>query len=139
MPDPTQFGYAFLWDQILKWVVVLQRPAVQSQLLAIAISILGAKLTAKWVWGKFRRRFTPPHYAYRKGQKRSWTGYGAFLLRLMLTPLFDIVAISLFKLWFLLQGWVSGLLWLTAELVWAFFFAALLPGRSLRPVPDRFR
>ena len=94
MSDSTQFGYPFLWDQILKWVVVLQRPAVQGQLLAIAIAVLAAKLISKWVWKKFRRRFNPTNYSYRQGRKRSWKEYGALLLHLSFTPLLSILVIN---------------------------------------------
>lgn len=128
MSDSIQFGYPFLWDQILKWAVVLQRPAVQGQLLAIAIAVLAAKLISKWVWKTFRRRFTSTNYSYRQGQKRSWTGYGTLLLHLIFTPLLSIVVISLFKVGFRLQGWVTGLLLIAAALFWVFLLLRVCIG-----------
>ncbi|MCG8363250.1 MAG: mechanosensitive ion channel, partial [Pseudanabaenales cyanobacterium] len=128
MSDSIQFGYPFLWDQILKWAVVLQRPAVQGQLLAIAIAVLAAKLISKWVWKTFRRRFASTNYSYRQGQKRSWTGYGTLLLHLIFTPLLSIVVISLFKVGFRLQGWVTGLLLIAAALFWVFLLLRVCIG-----------
>ena len=130
MSDSIQFGYPFLWDQILKWAVVLQRPAVQGQLLAITIAVLAAKLISKWLWKIFRRRFTLTNYSYRQGQKRSWTGYGALLLRLIFTPLLSI------------QGRIptTGLGHRAAvdrlRPFLGFSPVARLHGRSLRCVPD---
>ena len=138
MSDSTQFGYPFLWDQILKWAVVLQRPAVQGQLLAIAIAVLAAKLTSKWVWKKFRRRFNPTNYLYRQGQKRSWTEYGALLLHLIFTPLFSIVFISLFKIGFRLQGWVMGLLLIASALFSVFLLLRICIGVLYGVFPTKF-
>ncbi|NET39148.1 MAG: mechanosensitive ion channel, partial [Cyanothece sp. SIO1E1] len=124
MPDPTPFGYALLWDQILKWVSVLQRPAVQGQLLAIAIAILFAKLASKWVRVQFRRHFAQTSDAQRNGQKLSWPcswqKYGTLLLQHTLTPLLCMVAISLLRLWFLQHGQVIGLLVIAFKLFWTF-------------------
>ena len=139
MPDLNPLGHAFLWDQILKWIVVLQRPAVQGQLLAIAIAVLVAKLISKRVWRKFRRRFKPTHYSYTEGQNRSWKGYGALLLRLVLTPLLSMMAIIVLKVGFQYQGWVTGLMAIAIDLFWVFLllrvclggFYALFPTQSV--------
>lgn len=120
MPDLSPLGYAFLWDQILKWLSVLLRPAVQGQLVAIAIVLVVARLSVQWVGGQCQRRFNPPRYFYRQGQKRSWQGYGMLILHLLLTPLFCLVAINLLQGWFLRQGWVVGLLLVASKLFFTF-------------------
>ncbi len=120
MPESNLLGYAFLWDQILKWVAVLQRPMVQGQLLAIAIALLCATLSSIWIRGLCQRRFNPTRYAYREGQKRSWQGYSILLLQLCLTPLLSLVLLSVLRGRFLHQGWGTGLLLIASQLLWAF-------------------
>ena len=48
---------SYFWEEWLKTMVILQRPAVQLQLFVITISLLVMFLISQWIWSKFKQRF----------------------------------------------------------------------------------
>ena len=135
--------FDYLWSQILKFQIFLERPAVQIQLLGIALSILLGLLTSKWVWYHFRRRFPQVGDWELKSEKLSWREYGAAIVGYLMTPTFSLLLVNLLRYWFLWQGWRSGLLAVAIELLNFFFFFRLflLSLYTIFPVTtvDRYR
>ena len=57
MNDKLILNPSYFWEEWLKTMVILQRPAVQLQLFTIIISLAVMFLISQWIWRKFQRRY----------------------------------------------------------------------------------
>ncbi|MGK7873833.1 MAG: mechanosensitive ion channel family protein [Xenococcaceae cyanobacterium] len=122
MPEQTVLNLNYLWEELVKVGIVLQRSAVQIQMLGMAGSILLAWLISKWSWIQFRQRFPKVSQFDVGDSKISWRQYGAALVRYLLTPTLCLIGISLLKSLFVQQGWFAGYLSDGIELLWFYWF-----------------
>ena len=125
MPEPTVLNLNYLWEELLKAGILLQRPAVQIQMLGMASSILLAWLISQGIWIYLRRRF-PKVSQFEMGEsKLSWRQYGAVLVPYLLIPTLSLIAVSLLRSWFVQQGWFAGYLSDGIELLRVYWFYRL--------------
>ena len=125
MSEQTVLNLNYLWDELVKVGIVLQRPAVQIQMMGIAGSILLAWLIYQGIWMYLRRRF-PKVSQFEMGEsKLSWRQYGAVLVPYLLIPTLSLIAVSLLRSWFVQQGWFAGYLSDGIELLWVYWFYRL--------------
>jgi small-conductance mechanosensitive channel len=111
--------FSYLRDQILIAENVLARPAVQIQLVGIAVSIGVSWLVSKWLWIQLSRRFPQLRHLDAIKSRLSWENYGAALVRYLLTPTLSLIAVNSLRSWFLRQGWLAGFLADGIKLLWA--------------------
>ena len=125
MPEQTVFNFNYLWEELVKDGIILQRPAVQIQILGMAGSILLAWLISQWIWVQFRRHF-PKVSQFKVGEtKVSWQQYGLILGPYLLIPTLSLIEVSLLRSWFVQQGWFAGYLSEGIELLWIYWFYRL--------------
>ncbi|MDJ0658303.1 MAG: mechanosensitive ion channel [Crocosphaera sp.] len=115
--DPSYF-----WEEWLKTMVILQRPAVQLQLLVITFSLAIMFLISHWLWGKFKQRFPDISQFEEKNEERYYQQCGAALFYYLLFPIFSLLTINLSKFIFLQQGWFAGYLTDTINVLWIYIF-----------------
>ncbi len=113
---------SYFWEQWLKTMVVLQRPAVQIQLLAITISIVVIFLISQWSWRKFQQHFPEISQFKEKNEKLYYGQLGAALFYYLIFPVLSLIAINLIKFIFLQQGLLVGYLTDTINLFWVYIF-----------------
>jgi potassium efflux system protein len=139
MSEKIPLDLTYLSDQILNAANILERPAVQIQLLAIAGSIGVSWLLSKWFWIQFKGWFPQVSQFDVSESRLRGQNYGAALLRYLLTPTLSLLAVNLFRSWFLRQGWLAGFLTDGIYLLWVcgfyrFFLIclyALFPANSV--------
>ena len=110
MPEQTVLNLGFLWTELLKVAIVLQRPVVQIQFLAMAVSILLGYSVRKWSWTQLRRRFPVLSRYEMKRSKLSGWQFSAALIDNLLGPTLILIAIGLLKISFEQWGWFTGYL-----------------------------
>ena len=146
MPKQQVLNLNYLWAELVKMGIILQRPAVQLQILGIAVSILLAWLISKWSWMQFERRF-PKLSQFEIGELRlSWRQCGAALVRYLLTPTLSLVAVSWLRIGFEQWGWFAGYLSNGIEVLGVCWFYrlfvvslyALFPANSVSRYRQRF-
>ena len=125
MPGQTALNLNYLWEELVKAGIVLQRPAVQIQMLGMTGSIMLAWLISQWSSIQFRRRFPKVSQFDAGEEKLSWRQYGAALVRYLLTPTLNLIGIGLLRSWFVQQGWFAGYLSDGIELLWVYWFYRL--------------
>ncbi len=125
MNKQTVLNGAYFWDELLRISIILQRPAVQIQILAIVGFIFLSWLFSQWIWIKFRRRFPEISQFEKKNIRFIWQQYGSALLYYLLTPTLSLIIISLVKLCFLHQDWFAGYLNDSIKLLWIYGFYRL--------------
>jgi small-conductance mechanosensitive channel len=118
MSETITLDWTYLSDQILDAANILERPAVQIQLLVIAGSIGVSWLLSKWLWIQFSRRFPQVSQFDVSESRLRGQNYGAALLRYLLTPTLSLLAVNLLRSWFLRQGWLAGFLSDSIYLLW---------------------
>ncbi len=146
MSEQEVLNLNYLWEEIFKVGIILQRPAVQIQMLGMTSSILLAWLISQWIWIHFRQRF-PQVSQFDVGEsKLSWQQDGAALVHYLLTPTLSLIGISLLRSWFEQQGWFAGYLSDGIELLWVYWFYrffllslyALFPANTVSRYRSRF-
>lgn len=94
--DPSYFR-----EEWLKTMVILQRPAVQVQLVAITISLIVMFLLSQWLWGKFEKRFPDISQFEERNKECYYQQCGAALLFYLLFPTFSLLVIFIINFLFL--------------------------------------
>ncbi len=126
MPEQTVLDLNYLWTELIKVGMILQRPVVQIQFLGVAVSILLGWLVRKMIWAQLTRRFpTLSHYELSE-LKLSWQQVNAALVNYLLSPTFILIMIGLLKIGFEEWGWFAGYLGQWFNLVIYVWFYRLL-------------
>ena len=110
MLEQTVLNFNYLWEELVKAGIVLQRRAVQIQILGIAFSILLAWLISKASRSQFRRRLPKLNQLKISELKLSSDRYAAPLFSYLLTPTLSLIGVSLLEIWFEQWGWFAGYL-----------------------------
>ena len=108
---------AYLDQQLLRIQILLERPAVQIQLLAIAIALCLGWLVSHWIWKETQNRFPPSRNLEQKPTRLSWREYGIALICLLATPVFSIGFVHLFQYLLFEQGLRAGLLTVAIQIL----------------------
>ena len=120
MSEQEVLNLHYLWSELVKVGIVLQRPAVQIQIFGMTILILLAWIVSQWIWIHFRQRF-PRVSQFKVGEERlSWQQNVVVFVHYLLTPVLSLIGIELLRSWFLQQGWFSGYLSDGIELLWVY-------------------
>ncbi|MEA5512145.1 mechanosensitive ion channel domain-containing protein [Crocosphaera sp. UHCC 0190] len=113
---------SYFWEEWLRITIILQRPAVQVQLLAIAISIFITWIVSHWVWSQFSQLFPQLTEFCKKDKRIYWQQYGAAVLYYIFPPLFCLIIVSLLQIIFVQQGWFTGYFQDSIKLLWLYCF-----------------
>ncbi len=100
----------YLGHEILKMLVILQRPAVYSQLLVIFVICVLSWLISRSLWRYFQRRFPQVSKLQFSDTRMNWREYGAALVRFGATPVLAFLLLSLMIIVFQTNEWLSGYL-----------------------------
>ena len=125
MNESTVLNLEHLSKELVKVGILLQRPAVQIQLLGIAISILLGVSVFKWSWPQLKQRFPILSQVEMGQSKLSGWQVGAALVRYLLGPTIILIAIGLLDIGFKQLGWVRGYLREGIGLALFFWFYSL--------------
>ncbi|MGL5035081.1 MAG: mechanosensitive ion channel family protein [Microcystaceae cyanobacterium] len=91
---------SYLWRQIDKISIFLERPKVQWQLLIIGAGLLLALVLYRWFWFHLKQKFPQLLTLWQRDQPIRDKQYGLVLIIYMTQPLLNIAIIfSLLKLW----------------------------------------
>jgi potassium efflux system protein len=121
MNSAELYPLSFLWEQLEKVVIFLDRSSVQSQLLVLGIGWLlgfvGARALRRWLLRRF------PQYMQRLplSQSFSLTHYFCFCLPVLWFSFWNIVTVFLLGLYWNQQGWPSAFLDMSLELYLIYF------------------
>ena len=110
MAEQIVLDLDYLWVELAKVSIVLQRRAVQIQILGMAFSILLAWLISKMVWIGLKGRFSQLKQLESNELKISKGQYGAGLVRYLLTPTLSLIVVNLLRIGFKQWGWFAGYL-----------------------------
>ena len=110
MNEETVLSLNYLWEELVKVWVILQRLAVQIQILGIFLSILLALGISQWSWIQLKRKFPQLRQIDVSSKKLSWRQYGFALVRYLLTPTLCFVTVSLLIIVLKQWGWSFGYL-----------------------------
>ncbi|MDJ0507867.1 MAG: mechanosensitive ion channel [Crocosphaera sp.] len=113
---------SYFWEEWLQTMIILQRPAVQIQLLVITISLVVMFLISQGLWRKFKKRFPEISKFEEKNEERYYQQCGAALFYYLLFPVFSLITITIIKFIFLKQGLFAGYLTDTIHLLWVYIF-----------------
>ena len=113
---------SYFWEEWLKTMVILQRPAVQLQIFTITISLMVMFVISQWIWNKFKRRFPDISQFEEKNEERYYQQCSAALFYYLLFPFLSLITISLLRLILLQQGWFAGYLIDTMNVLWIYIF-----------------
>lgn len=126
MSEETVLNLNYLWTELVKVSIILQRPVVQIQLLAMVVTIFLAWLISKWSWIQFKELFPKLSQFELSKLKVSWQQYGAALIRHLLTPSLSLLAVSCLKIGFEQWGWFAGYLHDGIIILWYLWFYRLI-------------
>ena len=146
MSESTVLNLDYLWTVLVEVSIVLQRPAVQIQILGLAISILIAWLISKCLWIQLKRRFPKLDQFEMSELRLSRSQYGTALLRYLLTPTLSLLAVSWLRIGFEQWGWFTGYLSDGIQVLWILWFYrlfltslyGLFPAHSVSRYRQRF-
>ena len=125
MNQETVLSLGYLEAELVKVWVILQRPAVQIQILGVFLSILIALGISKWSWIQLKRKFPQLRRIDVSSKKLSWKHYGFALVRYLLTPTLCLLTVSL-PVFILKQlNWSYGYLVDGAKILVDFWFYSL--------------
>ncbi|MGK7879594.1 MAG: mechanosensitive ion channel family protein [Crocosphaera sp.] len=110
------------WEEWFKTMVILQRPAVQLQLITIAVSLIVMFLISQWIWRKFKQRFPDISQFEEKNKKHYYKQCSAALFCYLTFPTLSLITISLIRLIFLEHGLFAGYLTDTINILWIYIF-----------------
>ena len=115
MPEQTVLNLNYLWTELIKVGMILQRPVVQIQFLVIAVSILLGWLVRKMIWAQLKRRFPMLSHYEMSELKLSRQQFHAALVDYLLGPTLILIMVGLVKIGFEEWGWFAGYLgkWIT--------------------------
>lgn len=113
---------SYFWEEWLKTMVILQRPAVQRQLLAIIFSLVVMFLISQWLWNKFKQQFPDISQFEEKNKERYYQQCGTTLFYYLLFPILSLITINIGKIIFLQQGHFAGYLSDTIDILWIYIF-----------------
>ena len=143
MHESTVLNLKHLWTELVKVGILLQRPAVQIQLLGIALSILLGVSVFKWLWPQLKRRFPGLNQVEMGKSKLSGWQVCAALVRYLLSPTIILIAVGLLEIGFEQLGWVRGYLrdGIALALFFWFYYLFLMSLYALFPVDsvNRYR
>ncbi|MGK7945310.1 MAG: mechanosensitive ion channel family protein [Microcystaceae cyanobacterium] len=106
--ETTFLDFDYLWDELLKALVILVRPVVYSQILVIICVWFLSWLISYTLWRYFQKKY-PTVSQLEVGETRLvWQAYGAALVRFGTNPLVSFILLSLIIFLFETQGWFSG-------------------------------
>jgi small-conductance mechanosensitive channel len=112
----------YLWEELVKAIIILQRPVVQIQIFGIIFSIFLAWLISKQIKTKLQQRFPQLNQLERRQQKLSGRFFLTVLLFYSLTPSFCLIILSLLRFWFEQESWFFGYLNEAIKLIKYFWF-----------------
>ena len=122
MSEQTVIGLGYLWTELSKVWIILQRPAVQLQFLAIVISFFLARYVYKYSWSRFQKNY--PVLKNRNLRKRVLTGWKyacSATIPKILWPILFLIVLSSFALLFnyfsLFTGYLRDGILLTIYLI----------------------
>ena len=111
MPEQTVIGSSYLWTELVKVGMILQRPAVLLQFLAIVLSFFLARYAYKWIWFKLQQHFPLlKHQELRDTRFSGWKYVGVESLRNLLWPILILFVLGVFVLLFQQFGLFTGYL-----------------------------
>lgn len=125
MPEQTVFDLNYLWTELAKASIVLQRPAVQIQMLGIAISILLAWLISKGLWILLKRQLPQLSQFEMSELRLAWGQYFTSLVYYLLTPTLSLIVVSWLRIWFEQWGLFAGYLSDGIKVLWYLWFYRL--------------
>ena len=146
MPEQTILNLDYLWAQLIQVTILLKRPAVQIQILALIISILLAWLISKGFWIQLQQRFPKLSHLEMSELRLSLPQYGTALLRNLLAPTLSLIALSWLRTSFERWGWFAGYLSDGIKVLWYLWFYylfltslyALVPAKSVNRYRQSF-
>ncbi|MDJ0844670.1 MAG: mechanosensitive ion channel, partial [Crocosphaera sp.] len=113
---------SYFWEEWLKTMVILQRPAVQIQLLVITISLFIMFIITQWLWSKFKQLFPDISQFEEKNKERYYQQCFSALVCYLMFPIFSLITIGFWQFIFLQLGWFAGYLSDTIDLLWIYIF-----------------
>ena len=125
MNEETVLSLNYLSRELLKLEIILQRPAVQIQMLVMLLSILLALGISRWISIQLKRRFPKLKQTDISRTKLSWQQYGFTALRYLLTPTLCLIIVSLPLIFLRQWGGSFGYLVEGVELLVDFWFYRL--------------
>ncbi|MEL4898428.1 mechanosensitive ion channel family protein [Crocosphaera sp. Alani8] len=125
MNDKLILNPSYFWEEWLKTMVILQRPAVQLQLFTIIISLAVMFLISQWIWRKFQRRFPEISQFEEKNEKYYPQQCAAALVCYLIFPILSLITIGSLQFLFLKQGWFAGYLTDAIVVLWIYIFYSI--------------
>ena len=125
-----EVNIVFLGNLLDKIIISLGRPSVQIQLLALIVSLLFAWLLSYRLQSCLRKRFKGATQLNLTEHKQSYWHYLLNLIRYLLSPALSLVAVTVIRNLFLLQGWLAGILSAFISLLWTFLIYRFCLGWS---------
>jgi potassium efflux system protein len=113
---------SYFWEEWLKTMGILQRPAVQLQLLVITVSLAVIFILSQWLWHKFQQRFPDISQFKEKNTELYIQQCSSALFYYLIFPFLALITINLLKLIFLEYGWFAGYFTDTINLLWMYVF-----------------
>jgi potassium efflux system protein len=113
---------SYFWEEWLKTMGILQRPAVQLQLLVITVSLAVIFILSQWLWHKFQQRFPDISQFKEKNTELYRQQCSSALFYYLIFPFLALITINLLKLIFLEYGWFAGYFTDTINLLWMYVF-----------------
>ncbi|MGK7896384.1 MAG: mechanosensitive ion channel family protein [Xenococcus sp. (in: cyanobacteria)] len=115
----------YLSRELVKLEIILQRPAVQIQILGLLLSALLALVISQWIWIKLKRRFPKLKQIDISRTKLSRQQYSFAAIRYLLTPTLCLVIVSLPLIFLRQWGGSFGYLVEGVEILVDFWFYRL--------------
>jgi len=122
----NQPNLTFIFDQITKLLIFLERSPVQIQLGIILLSILLSHGLSYWVRQKIQQQFQQLTITLNKALKEETTlapyWCGLCLIPEIIGRGFNLIVLTLFHDLFIRQGWMAGILTTAINLLWVYLF-----------------
>ena len=122
MSEQEVLNIHYLWLELVKVGIILQRPGVQIQILGMTVLIFLAWIISQWIWIHLRQHFPKVSQFKVSEEKLSWQQNAIVLVHYLFPPILSLIGIDLLRSWFLGQGWFAGYLNDGAELLWVYCF-----------------
>ncbi len=122
MRELANSDITLVYELYWRFLHALERPLIQVQLFGIVISLILGWLIAQGILIQWRRRFVAINEGELNDDKPSFKHYATDLLRLMLTPVLCLMAVSGLQTGFIQWGWRAGLINVAINILWTFIF-----------------